>query len=188
MTDHNIILDSRIDPDAPATSDLFYHLRDNPIAISEGSADAPRIRGEAAARENNGLLSMAVSAGNTATIQHGHGAVAGVDTTSSIVDVVGYTYTIASYTGSLRFKCTHGYVGGGGGSTTLSLYKNGVLVTTFSTTSSAIRQVDASISNGDVFQWRHRVTAVDNSVLSDISVTASNGYVEQPLYIPFGSI
>lgn len=40
MTDTNLILDSRIDPDAPVTSDLFYHLRDNPISAFEGSDGA----------------------------------------------------------------------------------------------------------------------------------------------------
>ena len=43
MTDNNTIVDSRIDPNAPATSDLFYHLRDNPIAMFEGSSGAPRL-------------------------------------------------------------------------------------------------------------------------------------------------
>lgn len=41
MTDYNAILDTQCDPDAPLTSFLAYAWRDNPIAISEGSTDAP---------------------------------------------------------------------------------------------------------------------------------------------------
>lgn len=41
MTDYNQISDTQIDPDAPITSGLGYQFRDNPIAIAEGSLDAP---------------------------------------------------------------------------------------------------------------------------------------------------
>lgn len=43
MADYIAQPDSSVDPDAPVTSDLMYALRDNPIAIAEGSAGAPRI-------------------------------------------------------------------------------------------------------------------------------------------------
>lgn len=43
MTTYTAILDTQIDPDAPITSVLGYQFRDNPIAIAEGAADAPRI-------------------------------------------------------------------------------------------------------------------------------------------------
>jgi hypothetical protein len=36
------ITDTQIDPDAPVTSQLMYQMRENPIAISEGAAGAPR--------------------------------------------------------------------------------------------------------------------------------------------------
>lgn len=44
MADYFAIPDSAIDPDAPVTSELAYALRDNPIAIAEGAAGAPRIQ------------------------------------------------------------------------------------------------------------------------------------------------
>lgn len=43
MTDYNAILDSELQPDAPITSNLGFRWRDNPIALGEGSASAPRV-------------------------------------------------------------------------------------------------------------------------------------------------
>ena len=47
MADYITVVDSSVDPDAPLTSDLMYRLRDNPIAIAEGSIGAPKVRSEA---------------------------------------------------------------------------------------------------------------------------------------------
>lgn len=41
------IPDAALDPDAPLTSDLAYAWRDNPIAIANGDAGAPKIQGRA---------------------------------------------------------------------------------------------------------------------------------------------
>lgn len=41
MADYNGIVDTRINPSSPLVSELMYHVRDNPIAMSEGSPDAP---------------------------------------------------------------------------------------------------------------------------------------------------
>lgn len=41
MTDYTAITDTQVDPDAPLTSGLAYAWRDNTIAISEGSLNAP---------------------------------------------------------------------------------------------------------------------------------------------------
>lgn len=43
MTDYTSIANSQIDPKAPVTSELMTALRDNPIAIAEGAAGAPKI-------------------------------------------------------------------------------------------------------------------------------------------------
>lgn len=44
MADYIAQPDTAVDPDAPVTSDLMYALRDNPIAIAEGAAGAPRVQ------------------------------------------------------------------------------------------------------------------------------------------------
>lgn len=63
MADYINVVDSSVDPDAPLTSDLMYRLRDNPIAIAEGSIGAPKVRSEAlrltreaADRSSDGVL------------------------------------------------------------------------------------------------------------------------------------
>lgn len=44
MTSYITITDAETDPSAPLTSELAKKWRDNPIAISEGSAGAPKIK------------------------------------------------------------------------------------------------------------------------------------------------
>lgn len=43
MTDYTTITDAQVDPEAPITSELVTALRNNPLAIIEGAAAAPRI-------------------------------------------------------------------------------------------------------------------------------------------------
>lgn len=47
MADWTTLADSQLDPDAPLTSELAYAWRDNPIAIAEGAAGAPKVVGQA---------------------------------------------------------------------------------------------------------------------------------------------
>ena len=47
MTDHVTITDTQIEPDAPVTATLMGQLRDNPIAMAEGSQGATNISGAA---------------------------------------------------------------------------------------------------------------------------------------------
>lgn len=59
MTDYTSIANSQIDPKAPVTSELMTALRDNPIAIAEGAAGAPKIADSWQALEttsSNGLI------------------------------------------------------------------------------------------------------------------------------------
>ena len=44
MTAYNAIPAADIDPDSPLTTSLITHMRDNPIAIAEGSTGAPKIQ------------------------------------------------------------------------------------------------------------------------------------------------
>jgi len=43
MTDYTSIADSQVEPLSPVTSELMTALRDNPLAIAEGSTGAPRM-------------------------------------------------------------------------------------------------------------------------------------------------
>ena len=49
MPDYVPIVDDIIQPDAPLTADLMFRMRDNPLAIAEGAAGAPKVRSEALA-------------------------------------------------------------------------------------------------------------------------------------------
>lgn len=75
MADYFAIPDSALDPDAPVTSELAYALRDNPIAIAEGAAGAPRIADVALA---GGVTGAGVSWVGNRYSQLGAGAVGSV--------------------------------------------------------------------------------------------------------------
>lgn len=66
------LADSALDPDAPLTSELAYAWRDNPIAITEGAAGAPRIQYAAIQTPSVGnavvvtsLPNLSITAGST---------------------------------------------------------------------------------------------------------------------------
>jgi len=79
LTAYTVIADSEIDPESPGTTTLFTKLRNNPIAISEGSSGAPPILDAA--------LDTTVTAAGTTWVQN---RIAG-----SSVDDIG-TYIFAS--------------------------------------------------------------------------------------------
>jgi hypothetical protein len=152
--------------------------------FANGDAGRPRIFGEAMVRPSNGLSILTVSAASTYTISLGLTAVIGtVSTTSAGTEVVSYTGTIVLYSGTIRFNCSH--LNSGGWYSTLSLYKNGVLVTSFVTTSTSpvARSVDVSVVPNDVIEWRHLTsTSGTASQVSARSETASDAYVDQIVY------
>jgi len=51
MTTYTSIIDSEIDTDSPVTESLMTRIRDNPIAITEGSSGAPKIQNAAIATD-----------------------------------------------------------------------------------------------------------------------------------------
>ena len=44
MTDYTAIPNGDVDSDSPITTSLITKLRDNPIAITEGSSGAPQVQ------------------------------------------------------------------------------------------------------------------------------------------------
>lgn len=188
MTDHVVISDTQLDPDAPLTSQLGYQLRDNPIAAFEGAVGAPRLQGAAAADVGRGLLVLTVSAADTVAVERGHGPVVGTISTTSTTEVVAQTYTIQTYTGVMRFVASH--ASGDNNSIALYLYKNDVLVNSWTTagTTQVQRTEDISIVEGDVIEWRHKVTTGSSSSFGSAAVKANDGYVIQHLYARFGGL
>lgn len=177
MTDYNVINETETDPEAPGTSSLWKRWARNWIGGFLGATGAPRLLGKALARLSQGLPVLTVSAAATFAQSIGVGSVIGILTnTSTSTDVVAQTYTITHLTGVARFNATHGSAGTN--NSQLGFWKNGVLVTSWLTTSSAVaRTIDSTLAPGDVFEWRHRMTATGTSTVSAVSMTANNRYI-----------
>ena len=62
MTTYTAIPDSDIDPESPGTTTLFTRIRDNPIAITEGSSGAPKIQTAAYAAGSVDLAAIGAAA------------------------------------------------------------------------------------------------------------------------------
>ena len=183
MATYTPILDTQIDPDAPLTSILMYQYRENLAAVIEGSIGSPYIQGMALATATTGLKTVNVTASDAVTILAGHNPVTGAISTTGGSYVLGYSFTSLCYEGSLRFKCSHVNTGTGGDQSNLQLRKNGVTVSTFTAGITGVaRVVDVSVTAGDLIQWYHYKIGSGTSVLSAIFITASDGYVERPVY------
>ena len=185
MTTYVAIPNGDIDQDSPVTQPLMTALRDNPIAIAEGDDPAPRILGEAAGRDSSvaarRLPVVTVAAGAVLSAQ-GQGRADGTTVTTSGTNVVAYTFTIRSYSGSLRFSVTQSNTGAGG-TAIAEIYKNNVLVQAYTLTpGTATRTNDVTVAVGDVIEWRHRTTGAGTSSLTSPSVGADDPYVTQDFY------
>ena len=62
MTDYTTITDTQVDPEAPITSELMTALRDNPIAITEGSSGAPKV--QTAGLQDSAVTTAKIANGN----------------------------------------------------------------------------------------------------------------------------
>jgi hypothetical protein len=181
--------DASLEPGKPIRSIDGLALRDNPIAIAQGAAGAPRIVGLAAKRLADYPV-LTVSAANTFSALTGITVVTGTTSTTSTSNVVAFTETINLYTGSLRFGFTQQ---GGSNFNQIQIisevYKNNILVQSFSNsvgvgdTANVVRSVDISIVPNDVIEIRHRQSLNGTSIISAVTVNGSNGYTTRPLYI-----
>ena len=183
MTAYTTITNALVAVGAKPFATTIQALRDNPLAIAEGDPTAPKIQGSAVARDfNNGLAVVTVAAGSIG-IQQGQGFVAGTITTTSLTNVVAGRFTIKAYTGTLRFTWSH--AGTGGFTSTLEVFKNNVLVQSYSTTSTTfiLRTNDIAIVPGDVVEWRHRTSNAGGASQTSTSQPSANiAYVEQVAY------
>lgn len=192
MADWTTIPDSSIEPGKPIRSIDGLALRDNPIAISEGAAGAPRIIGNAAKRIEEFAV-LTVTAADTYSASVGSNPEPLATATNSTVNVVAYRYTIDKYTGSLRFKisqyCSYESEFGQTSLSTLQAYKNGVLLATYTYQSTApiTRTLDISIVPGDVIEWRHNTNGGGGVTVyaTGAQILGSNGYTTRPLYIAY---
>lgn len=62
MADYEVILDAELEPGAPITSSIGFRFRDNPVAIAEGAAGAPRV--SSGALEDASVTSAKIASGS----------------------------------------------------------------------------------------------------------------------------
>lgn len=182
MTTHTTIPNAAVAAGGRPRGSLMTALRDNLYASFEGAFGAPRLQGKAVARVGDGLAVLSIAAAATHVLTVGTGFFLGISSTTSATDVVAATYTMPVYTGAARFNAAHSM--NTGGTSTLSLFKNNVLVMAFTTTLTTLvaRTIDVSFVPGDVFEWRHKNTSGNGSqvsAVSSLSVTGSDAYQNQ---------
>jgi hypothetical protein len=189
MTTYTSIPNSSLEPGKPIRSIDGLALRDNPLAIIEGDATAPRIVGKAIKRIQD-MPVLTVSAADTYDISNGSTPLSLLTSTTSTSYVVAFRYTIATYSGSIRLKASHTSATSGEGTNygQLSLYKNNVLIQSYQTLSDSYvqRTNDLSCVPGDVIEWRIAayISGYQTNFKAD-SQTASNGYTARPGYLSF---
>ncbi len=186
MTIYTGITNGQIDQDSPITQSLLTALRDDPLAIIEGSTGAPRIVGNAAKRIDD-FPDLTITAADTYSLG-GYLIDTTVGTTSTSNDVayvLGYSLEVTKFSGSARFKISHSRTGGTG-SSRLRITKNDVEVASWvnSSTVSVERSADVSVVVGDVIKWEHYTTSETSvSNLSGLSTTGSDTYTTLPLIL-----
>jgi len=184
MTTFTTIPNASLEPGKPIRSIDGLALRDNPIAMFEGDASAPRIVGKAAKRLQDYPV-LTVSAADTYDASIGSNPLSLLSQTTSASYVVAQRYTIANYTGSMRFKAAH--LVDDGFTAYLALYKNNVLVQQYSATAPVFIQRinDVSVSPNDVLEWRIRMIEFTNTstAFRNDGIFASNAYASRTLYI-----
>ena len=177
-------------------------LRDNPIAIAEGAAGAPRANGKMAAT----LLEYATSNPLTGLLAGNLFLDPGLfddytfsdtNTSSSSFQSAGSCEITSRATGTMRFRATQNarQLAIGSVGSVIRLLKNSVVVETFSLSPPSegertqTRFVDVSAAVGDVFEWEVRRTGSSATIsITDISVTADDTYTTQPLQLKVSEV
>lgn len=130
---YSALSDTQIDGDSPLIADTFFKLRDNPIAIANGDAGAPRIQ---AAALDTGVALANIAAG---TITQGK-----LSTSSGEVSAASL-YSVATLPGG-----SYGFYPQLRGSASLNFYHASMSATAISDGSSAISQAVGSLGTSNI--------------------------------------
>ena len=180
MTTYSAVGAGEVGHKKPLTVSLVRKLIDNVLAMFEGAAGAPRMLGEAAARPGLGLPVLTVAASDAFDLVVGMSPVLGTLTVTGTSFVIAQTWTVQSFTGSVRVRASHVATSG---RSYLDIKKNGVSVLFDDNVGLTAVSVDVSIAPGDVITVHHAGNnSTAGSTVSATAVLASNAYVEQPLY------
>lgn len=177
MADYRVISDTEVDPDAPVTSELAYAFRDNPIAIGEGAAGAPRVMGRSL---DIYLGTLPLNASNPAGFT-------GMDRVSWIA---GYFSIRTGGSGTTPLQVRYSVNGGvtwGGWNTTVSARGPGVSPTGNTSFSGSVRvnlatgqwAVVASDYQGEIYgSGTHTVPPVVNAVQFRKDSNVGDGFMD----------
>lgn len=150
MADYIAQPDTAVDPDAPVTSDLMYALRDNPIAMFEGAAGAPRLTNSALLQP---IAGTAYTMAPTVTL----------NTSSSGSTSNGSPRSLPIRTGVVTFTMTKS-----GGTGTVSILINDSVVE--SETANGTYNYNRTLSVGDTVSY----TTTGASVASTFMIRSGN--------------
>ena len=159
----------------PLTSPEVLALYENPIAIAQGAAGAPRLYGKAAVPRSQQAelpVIIGVTAANAPVFDTLNYSGDFVSVTGGGTFTSAGTVTIALVSGVLRFRATQGATGALGSD--IRIRKNGAVVQTWSigaNQSSVVRQVDIASVPGDSFEWQ-----ITNAAIVNMIISASDAY------------
>jgi len=192
------VANTSLEPGSPARSVDAFALRDNPIAIAEGAAGAPRIVNQAIQdRTIRGIKLMRIQDAPVVTISAadpglftglGTTFVGGTTQTTSSSFQTAATITINKYTGSLRFTFSHrGAVqqlefGTDTARSEARILKNGSQIASWTTpnnnANTFTRTVNSTVAPGDVFVLQHRNLGANIfvGIVSNLAVFGNNPY------------
>ena len=167
------IPDSSIEPGKPIRSIDGIALRDNPIAIAEGAAGAPKIENAAHLPPIAGSthIIMRLQEAEVSTDQ-GLYLDVGLNNRHSSFQHLGVTVLVA---GVIRCSLRHRRLTGG--ASEVRILKNGSVIQTWSTTSNSnvTQAVDVSVDVGDVVIFQNRgVLAGSTSFWSQLRILSDN--------------
>lgn len=131
------------------------------------------------------LTALSVSASDLYTLSTGLPLVTGTISTTSAAFVTAATYTVDKFTGSIRFKASH-KISSEFFTSELRVLLNGTVQQTWSTNSltPVERSRDITVVPTDTVVWQHRSPNTSQaSTVSSITATASNRWIEEPLYV-----
>ena len=143
-------------------------LRDNPIAIAEGAAGAPRLYGLAAVPDQN-RSELQVASGVSATNDW-------IDTGINIDGPLSGVFRVVTLTGTLRFSVI--YTTSAAATGTLEILRNGVALQSWtqSGAETETRVLDAASVPTDEWQWVIVPSSGSGGSLSGRQVGASDSY------------
>lgn len=183
---YRLIAETETDSEAPITADLMKALQKNWIAGFEGAVGAPRLVGRAVAYDFNEELPVVTVAAGTIRSHQGcrwvPGPFNGIPATPANTWLLVGTYTVVSYTGSLRFACDTSALTGTSVTGRYRVLLNGVVVNTFVKgvlTTQRYTQ-DISVSPGDVITWEvYMQTGTNGSATAGPTADAEGSYHER---------